>query len=51
MFYVNILFQKFNFQSIRVSNPLLLAVNGKPLPSSKMSSMQMSTFSEADNKI
>lgn len=42
---------KFNFKSVRISNPLLLAVNGKPLPSNKMSSMQMSTFSEADNKI
>lgn len=42
--------QKFHFKSIRVSNPLLLAVNGKPFPSGKMSSMQMSTFSEADSK-
>lgn len=42
---------KFNFKSIRISNPLLMAVNGKPLPSNKMSSMQMSTFSEADNKV
>ncbi|KAK7600916.1 hypothetical protein V9T40_008357 [Parthenolecanium corni] len=42
---------KFNFKSIRISNPLLMAVNGKLLSSSKMSSMQISTFSEADNKI
>lgn len=43
--------QKFKYRSIRIGNPLLMAVNGKLLSSSKMSSMQISTFSEADNKI